>query len=213
MLYRYPIEQKKTAQETTVGNRRYETDTGAELPPVPYINTTAKPQSSAVVKASSTASKQTNGKTAAKNTAQTVKNTSADNNIAALQKALLEAQQKALLAEQKKAELDRQYAQGKDTLKNNYEAQLQMAQMSSDDIMRQLYIAYMQGIKNMSQQQASWGAGGEIESIKSRHRTNYEENRAKQNRSYSGIIGEIEQKYNSDLMALEEKYLKQLMSL
>ena len=35
MLYKYPIEQKKTAQETTIGNRRYDKVTGDELPPVP----------------------------------------------------------------------------------------------------------------------------------------------------------------------------------
>ena len=190
MLYRYPIEQKRTSQEITVGNRRYETDTGAELPPVPYISAQKKTQSAAV-KVNNTASGGANKKTSAAKATASLTDTAA----------------------QKKAEIDRQYGQNKDLLKNNYDAQMQQAKMSSDDIMRQLYIAYMQGIKNMSQQQALWGAGGEIESLKSRHRTNYEDNRAKQNSAYSGIIGEIQQKYNSDLMALEEKYLKQLMSL
>jgi hypothetical protein len=45
MLYRYPIEQKKTPYETIVGNKRYETDTGAELPPIPYIGTVKNTQS------------------------------------------------------------------------------------------------------------------------------------------------------------------------
>ena len=48
MLYKYPIEQKKTAQETTIGNRRYDTVTGDELPPIPYLNiNTAKVSSTA----------------------------------------------------------------------------------------------------------------------------------------------------------------------
>ena len=194
MLYRYPIEQKKTAQETTSGNKRYETDTGAELPPIPYINTANKTQSSTVNK--------------------TVSNKSGANTVIAQNNANDElARQKALLLQQKRNEIEKQYATNQNRLAANYDEEKLAAQQSNDEILRQLYIAYMQGIKNMPQQSALWGAGGEVESLKSRHRMNYEDNRAKQNTQYGGIISELQQKYNKDLMELEEKYLKQLMSL
>ena len=199
MLYRYPIEQKKTAQETTIGNRRYETDTGAELPPIPYIGTTNSTQSATV-------NKTTTNKAANKtsNKASTAVQNNANDEL---------ARQKALLLQQKRNEIEKQYTTNQNRLAANYDAEKLAAQQSNDELLRQLYIAYMQGIKNMPQQSALWGAGGEVESLKSRHRINYENNRARQNTQYSGIISELQQKYNNDLMELEEKYLKQLMNL
>jgi len=98
-------------------------------------------------------------------------------------------------------------------LGNSYNAQRLEAQSNNDDAMRSLYIAYMQGIKNMPQQTALWGAGGEIESLKTQHRLNYEDNRAKQIREYNGILSDIQQRYDRDLWELEQKYLKQLLNL
>ena len=199
MLYKYPIEQKKTAQETTIGNRRYDKVTGYELPPVPYLNI-----NSAKVNSTAAAPKKTAAKTAAKTTVST---SAANSSAAALQDVY---EQK--LREQRAA-LENSYNSRRNLLGQNYELQRLAAQQNNNSALRDLYIAYMQGIKNIPQQAAMWGAGGEIESIRSRHRTSYEDNRAKQKISYGDIISEIQQKYNNDLMELEEKYLKQLMSL
>lgn len=98
-------------------------------------------------------------------------------------------------------------------LGNIYDTQRQAAKQTSEDNLRQLYIAYMQGLRGIPQQSALWGAGGEIESLKNRSRLNYEDNRAQENRSYSGILAQIEQKYNDDLRELENRYLKLLMDV
>lgn len=87
------------------------------------------------------------------------------------------------------------------------------AKLANSDNLRQLYIAYMQGLQGIPQQSAIWGAGGEIESLKNRSRLNYETNRAKENRSHAAILGDIQQKYNDDLKELERKYLQQLLNV
>lgn len=199
MFYRYPIEQKKTAQEITKGNRRYDAVTGDELPPIPYLNINTAKVSNTVAAPQ---------KTAAKATANKTVNTAAANS----REAALQNVYEQKLREQRAA-LESSYNSRKKLLGQNYDMQKLAAQQNNNSALRDLYIAYMQGIKNIPQQAAMQGAGGEIESIKSRHRTNYEDNRAKQNISYGDIISEIQQKYNNDLMELEEKYLKQLMSL
>lgn len=199
MLYRYPIEQKKTAQEITKGNRRYDAVAGDELPPIPYLNINTAKVSNTVAAPQ---------KTAAKATANKTVNTAATNSSAAALQNVYEQK----LREQRAA-LENSYNSRKNLLGQNFDSQRLAAEQNNNSALRDLYIAYMQGIKNIPQQAAMQGAGGEIESIKSRHRTNYEDNRAKQNISYGDIISEIQQKYNNDLMELEEKYLKQLMSL
>ena len=199
MFYKYPIEQKKTAQETTIGNRRYDAVTGDELPPIPYININS-------AKAGSTAASPK--KTAVKTAAKTTVNTAAANNSTAAMQEIY-----AQKLRQQRAELENNYNSRKNLLGQNYDLQRLAAEQNNNSALRDLYIAYMQGIKNIPQQAAMQSAGGEIESIKSRHRTNYEDNRAKQNLNYSDVLSEIQHKYNNDLMELEEKYLKQLMSL
>ena len=201
MLYKYPIEQKKTAQEVIVGNRRYDTYTGEELPPIPYININTTKQSNSAASSKNTAAKASTAKI------KTTK-TAADSNAAAM----AEIYRQELLAAQRAA-LENSYNSRKNLLGQNFDAQKLAAEQNNNSALRDLYIAYMQGIKNIPQQAAIQGAGGEIESLKSRHRTNYEDNRAKQNISYGDILSEIQQKYNNDLLELEEKYLKQLMSL
>ena len=84
---------------------------------------------------------------------------------------------------------------------------------NNSDNLKQLYIAYMQGMRGIPQQSAVWGAGGEIESLKNRSRLNYESNRASENRNYAGVLGDIQQKYNDDLNKLEQKYLQQLLNV
>ena len=208
MLYRYPVEQKRTAQEIVVGNKRYDAYTGEELPPMPIVATQPVKTNTAAGSSGTTAAKTTSA--AEKKSAQVTQAPAVSyQELLAVQK----AQREAELQAQKKAQLEKQYDSGKKMLKENYNSQQNDMKLSNDDIMRQLYIAYMQGVKNMSQQQAMYGAGGEIESIKNRHRINYENNRAKQNNAYQSAVSEIQQKYNKDLMELEEKYIKQLMNL
>ena len=71
----------------------------------------------------------------------------------------------------------------------------------------------MQGLKNIPQQTALWGAGGEIESLKLRGRLNYEDNRAKEQANYTGVIADIEKSYRKDLQELEDRYLSRLLSI
>ena len=187
MLYRYPVEQKRTAQEITKGNKRYDTYTGDPLPPIPYVGEVPSAKSGGA--GQNSAAVYTTAKNGAGSTTADIQNS------------------------HRREQLEKQYSQNRSRLKNNYNLQLAAEKMTNDEILRQLYIAYMKGIKNMPQQSVLWGAGGEIESLKSRHRINYENNRANQNAQYGSIISEIQQKYNDDLMALEEKYLSQLMGL
>ena len=94
-----------------------------------------------------------------------------------------------------------------------YDSEKKEAKLASDDNMRQLYIAYMQGLRGVPQQSALWGAGGEIESLKNRLRLNYEDNRAKEDRRYAGDLGDIQRRYDNDLRDLEAKYLQRLLSV
>lgn len=98
-------------------------------------------------------------------------------------------------------------------LGTNMELEKSNAKLANSDNLRQLYIAYMQGLQGIPQKSAVWGAGGEIESLKNRSRLNYETNRAKENRSYSELLGDIQQRYNNDLIELEKKYLQQLLNV
>lgn len=98
-------------------------------------------------------------------------------------------------------------------LGETFAANKNAAMANNSENLRQLYIAYMQGLRGIPQQSAVWGAGGEIESLKNRSRLNYESNRAKENRNYAGILGDIQQKYNDDLNELERKYLQQLLNV
>ena len=98
-------------------------------------------------------------------------------------------------------------------LGETFAANKNAAMANNNENLKQLYIAYMQGMRGIPQQSAVWGAGGEIESLKNRSRLNYESNRAKENRNYAGILGDIQQKYNDDLNELERKYLQQLLNV
>ncbi len=202
MLYRYKPESKNRYETIYNSDKRKENATGAELPPLPIYGTGA--------------SVGTVTETAPKQTVKTVYQTSGAKKAAsgtAAQQKTLQDQQKAQLAQQKKAALDANRQQAMQMLGNNLAAEETAAKASNDDALRQLYIAYMNGIKQLPQQSALWGAGGSIESLKTQHRLNYEDNRAKQNKEYAGVLGEIQRRYNSDLLELEEKYLKQLMGL
>lgn len=132
---------------------------------------------------------------------------------AAIRKAELEAAQKEKERKEKIAAINSSKEAEVRYLGEGYSKQKAQQKLSTDDNMRQLYIAYMNGIKGIPQQSALWGAGGEIESLKNRSRLNYEDNRAKEQRRYAGVLGEIEQKYNDDLRELESKYLQRLLNI
>lgn len=155
-------------------------------------------------KANSAAKKTVSADTAAKKAAA---------EAAAKAAAELEAKQKEKERKEKIAALDSSKAEEMRYLGENYNRQKQQEKLVTDDNMRQLYIAYMNGIKGIPQQSALWGAGGEIESLKNRSRLNYEDNRAKEQQRYAGILGSIEQKYNDDLRELESRYLQRLLNL
>ena len=139
------------------------------------------------------------------------------NNAAAVTQTTAAAENADAKAEKRRAEkinaINAQRSNELNLLNSNLNTQKQQAKQTSEDNMRQLYIAYMQGLRGIGQQAATWGAGGEIESLKNRSRLNYESNRAKENRSYTGVLNDIQAKYNEDLRQLEQKYLQQLLNI
>ena len=125
--------------------------------------------------------------------------------------------QNQLAKEQEKKEkaqlLEQQRSAAVDRLNQNLYLQQNQAKIDNENNLKQLYIAYMQGMKNIPQQAAVWGAGGEIESLKNQRRISYENNRAQENRNYSDILSRLQQQYNEDLYQLEQKYLQSLIGL
>ena len=175
--------------------------------PYRYVTTSsasASGTSSTAKTAAATAKAQAAAETAAKKAAAEAK---------ARREAELEAERKERERQEKIAAINSSKAEELKYLGENYNNQKEAAKLASDDNMRELYIAYMQGLKGIPQQSALWGAGGEIESIRNRSRMNYEDNRAKENRSYAGILGEIQRKYDDDLRELEAKYLQRLLDV
>ena len=123
------------------------------------------------------------------------------------------AAEEAKLRKEKTAAINKSRESEKKLLSQNLTLSKNAAKQTNNNNLRQLYIAYMQGVKGIPQQQASWGAGGEIESLKNRARVAYENNRAEENRSYADMLDEIQQNYNNDLKTLEDKYLRMLLDL
>lgn len=129
-----------------------------------------------------------------------------------------EAAEEARKAEEKRRQqkinaINANKAAEQNALYSNLNLQKQQAEKNNSDNLRQLYVAYMQGLMGVPQQAAVWGAGGEIESLKNRSRLNYESNRAKENQNHAGILADIQTKYNKDLMELERRYLQQLLNV
>lgn len=98
-------------------------------------------------------------------------------------------------------------------MNQNYDLQKKEAKTNNENNLKNIYVAYMQGIKNIPQQTALWGAGGEIESLKNQRRINYEDNRVKENANYNGVLNKMQQQYNNDLLELERKYMQLLMGI
>jgi len=183
----------------------------------PYRYVTTSGESSTAKSAAATAAKKNTSSTA-KASAVSVSAAEAEAEKAAAKakarrEAELEAQAKERARQEKIGAINSSKAKELLQLGDSYSAQKESAKMLTDDNMRQLYIAYMQGLRGIPQQSALWGAGGEIESLKNRSRINYEDNRAKESRRYAGVLGEIQQKYNDDLRELEARYLQKLLDV
>lgn len=162
-------------------------------------------ESSKSASSSKSAKSSTGGKTAA---------SAADSAAEIKAKSAYEAQQAEERRRQQKINaINANKAAEQNALYSNLSLQKQQAEKTNGDNLRQLYVAYMQGLMGVPQQQAVWGAGGEIESLKNRSRLNYESNRAKENQSYAGILADIQTKYNNDLIELERRYLQQLLNV
>ncbi len=184
----------------------------------PYRYVTTTPNSSTAKSAAAAAKSYSTSSTA--NTAAAATDKAADAaakkaaaEAKARREAELEAERKEKERQEKIAAINSIKAEELKYLGENYNNQKNAAKLASDNNMRELYIAYMQGLRGVPQQSALWGAGGEIESLKNRSRINYEDNRAKESRSYAGILGEIQRKYDDDLRELEAKYLQRLLDV
>ncbi|MEG0020097.1 MAG: hypothetical protein RR728_06080 [Oscillospiraceae bacterium] len=124
-----------------------------------------------------------------------------------------EREEAAARRREKIAEIERYRGVQRELINGNLNRQKGEAAQRSEENMKQLYVSYMKGLKGMPQQTAAWGAGGAVESLKNRSQLNYENNRAKENQSHATVISALQQKYNDELMALEEKYLSRLMGV
>lgn len=198
MSYRYRKPEEKEYMTVYRNGSRLDNSTGELLPSIPLYGT-AMPKTSAAAGAAADGNDVSNGTKSRGVSAAGVKTSVSDT--------------AAQIAARRKAALDSTRQQTMKLLGQNLEAEKAAAKLSNEEALRQLYIAYMQGIKNMAQQTALWGAGGEIESLKTQQRLNYEDNRARQNTAYSSLLSEIQQRYNEELLELENEYLGQLMNL
>lgn len=103
---------------------------------------------------------------------------------------------------QKKAAANAAYKTGKANL-----------DAAKEEANRNSYIAYMQGIKNFPQMNAVTGNGGMAESIASKHRLNYENNRNAVEQQYLADLLNLQTNRDNNIVSAEQDYLTQLMSM
>ena len=117
------------------------------------------------------------------------------------QQAELKAQQQAL-KEKRDAAVNLAYDNAKDSLGNAKKATLQ-----------DRYVAYMQGLKAMPQVSAVNGNGGYAQSLATKQRVNYENNRAATQQSYLDALKELESDKAAGLLSNEESYLTGIQNM
>ena len=117
------------------------------------------------------------------------------------QQAEMRAQQQALKA-QRDAAVNEAYNTAKDNLGGAKESTL-----------RDGYVAYMQGLKAMPQISAVNGNGGYAQSLATKQRVNYENNRAAAQQNYLAALKELEANRAAGLIANQENYLSGIQKM
>jgi len=144
----------------------------------------------------------------------TVSAASADNGynsyLAALsqQRAAYERQQAEMRAQQQalKAQRDAAVNEAYNTAKDNLGG-------AKESTLRDGYVAYMQGLKAMPQISAVNGNGGYAQSLATKQRVNYENNRAAAQQNYLAALKELEANRAAGLIANQENYLSGIQKM
>ncbi len=93
---------------------------------------------------------------------------------------------------------------------NNSKLNLDNAKNNS---LKDSYVAYMRGLKNMPQISAVSGNGGYAQSLANKQQLNYENNRTSMENQYLENLRQLEQERNAGLAASQESYVNGLMGL
>jgi len=100
---------------------------------------------------------------------------------------------------EKQARLDAQYSKGKQNI--------------NDEAARgnkQAYTAFMQGMKNMPQKAAMYGAGGMAQSLANKSQLNYENNRNNIEQARVSALADLESDYRGGVINMQDDYLSKL---
>ena len=108
------------------------------------------------------------------------------------------------------AELERQRAERQRMLDEQYNQGKQNIRDTARASNKQVYIAYMQGLKNMPQAAAMYGSGGMAQSLANKSQLNYENNRKDVEKAKISALGELESDYRSGVMSGQDRYLTAL---
>ena len=100
------------------------------------------------------------------------------------------------------AAADAAYKQGKANLDTAKESAL-----------RNNYISYMQGVKNLPQISAVAGSGGTSESLATKHQLNFENNRNSIEQQYLADLLGLQTNHENNIVTADQDYLTRLMSL
>lgn len=109
-------------------------------------------------------------------------------------------------------ELERQQAERQQMLDAQYKAGKRNINDAAKQGNREAYVAYMQGMKNMPQKAAMYGAGGMARSLANKSQLNYENNRNNIEQSRIAALADLEADYRAGVMDAKDRYLTQLQA-
>ena len=109
-------------------------------------------------------------------------------------------------------ELERQQAERQRMLDAQYKAGKRNINDAAKQGNREAYVAYMQGMKNMPQKAAMYGAGGMAQSLANKSQLNYENNRNNIEQSRIAALADLEADYRAGVMDAKDRYLTQLQA-
>ena len=110
------------------------------------------------------------------------------------------------------AELQRQQAEKQKMLDSQYKQGKKNINRAADSGKKEAYVSFMQGMKNMPQKAAMYGAGGMAQSLANKSQLNYENNRNNIEQSRISALADLEADYKAGLMDSRDQYLTQLLA-
>lgn len=124
------------------------------------------------------------------------------------QQAAYEKQQAEMRAQQQKLKAQRDAA-----VNEAYNTARENLGGAKEATLRDGYVAYMQGLKAMPQISAVNGNGGYAQSLATKQRVNYENNRAAAQQKYLAALNELEANRAAGLIANQENYLSGIQGM